>query len=112
MKFGQLIEHNMTNIFLQKHAENKAETSSTPPFAFFFKKAFYKVKMWSAGWFQYILIALNLEYNKNKLYKTLDYLSSDKLNFDFLEKGLGLVSPPHSVHDFSRKMFLMLYSIN
>ena len=34
------------------------------------------------------------------------------LNFNFSEKGLGLVSPPHFVHDFSRKMLLMLYSIN
>ena len=34
------------------------------------------------------------------------------LNFNFPEKGLGLVSPPHVVHDFPRKMFLMLYSIN
>ena len=32
------------------------------------------------------------------------------LNFDFLEKGLGIVSRPHFVHDFSRKIFLMLYS--
>ena len=29
------------------------------------------------------------------------------LNFNFPEKGLGLVSPPDFVHDFSRKMFLM-----
>ena len=34
------------------------------------------------------------------------------LNFDFLEKGLGIVSLPHFVYDFSRKMFLVLYSIN
>ena len=33
------------------------------------------------------------------------------LNFDFLGKGLGIVSPPHFVHNFSRKMFLMLYCI-
>ena len=33
------------------------------------------------------------------------------LNFD-LKKGLGLVSTPHFVYDFSRKMFLMLYSMN
>ena len=32
------------------------------------------------------------------------------LNINFSEKGLGLVSPPHSVYDFSRKVFLMLYS--
>ena len=34
------------------------------------------------------------------------------LNFDFLEKGLGIISPPHFMYDFSRKMFLMLNSIN
>ena len=33
------------------------------------------------------------------------------LNFDFLEKDVGLVSPPHFGYDFSRKMFLILYSI-
>ena len=32
--------------------------------------------------------------------------------FNFPEKSLGLVSPTHFVYDFSRKMFLMLYSIN
>ena len=41
-----------------------------------------------------ISIALNLEYNKDKLYQTLGYLSRDILSFDFLEKGLGIVSPP------------------
>ena len=35
------------------------------------------------------------------------------LNFDFLEEGLGIVSPPHFVYDdISRKVFLKLYSIN
>ena len=34
------------------------------------------------------------------------------LNFDFLEKGLEIVSSQHLVYDFSRKMFLVLYSIN
>ena len=34
------------------------------------------------------------------------------LNFDLLEKDLGIVSPPHFVHDISKNMFLMLYSIN
>ena len=31
------------------------------------------------------------------------------LNFNFSEKGLGLVSPPHFANDFSRKMFLILH---
>ena len=30
------------------------------------------------------------------------------LNFDFLEKGLGVAFPLHFVYDFSRKIFLML----
>ena len=60
----------------------------------------------------YISIALNLPYNKNKLHRTLDYWSRVMLNFNFSKKGLGLVSPPHCVYDFSRKMFLMLHSIN
>ena len=34
------------------------------------------------------------------------------LKFDNLQKGLGIVSPPHFVYDFSRKMFFMLYSVN
>ena len=33
------------------------------------------------------------------------------LNFDFLDKGLGIASPAHFVYCFSTKMFL-LYSIN
>ena len=32
------------------------------------------------------------------------------LKFDCLEKGLGIVSPPHFVYDFSRKIFIILYS--
>ena len=34
------------------------------------------------------------------------------LNFDFSDKGLGMVSPGHFVYNFLIKMFLMLYSIN
>ena len=33
------------------------------------------------------------------------------LNLDFLDKGLGIVSPAPFVYDLSTKMFLMLYSI-
>ena len=54
---------------------------------------------------------ISMQQNKT-LYKTLDYRSRDKLNFYFLEKSLGIVSPPHFVYEFSKKMFLMLYSIN
>ena len=67
---------------------------------------------WSLAQFQYILIVLNLAYNKNKLGKILYYWSEEMLNFDFLDKGLGIASPSHFVSDCSRKMFLILYSIN
>ena len=49
---------------------------------------------------------------QNKLYKTFDYWSRDVLNFNFSEKCLGLGSLPHFLQDFSRKMCLMLHSIN
>ena len=63
-------------------------------------------------WFHDISIALKLAYNRNKLFKSLYFWSRDMLNFHFLDKGLGIVSPLHFVYDFSAKMFLMLYSIN
>ena len=34
------------------------------------------------------------------------------LNFDFVENGLRKVSPPHFVYNCSRKMSLMLCSVN
>ena len=34
---------------------------------------------------------------KSKLYKSLDFVFGDMLNFYFSEKGLELVSPPHFV---------------
>ena len=37
---------------------------------------------------------------KSYCIETLDYLFRNMLNFDFLEKGLELVSPPHFVYDF------------
>ena len=36
----------------------------------------------------------------------------DMLKFEFLEKGLELIAPLLFVYDFSRKTFIMLYSIN
>ena len=58
------------------------------------------------------MIALHLAYNENKLYETLDYWFRDMFNFDFLGKGLEIMSPPHFENNLSRKMVLMLYSIN
>ena len=76
----------------------------------FFKKGLYEVKL-SGLQFSFNIVS-KFSYIKNKLYKVLDYWSKDMLNFDFLEKGLWIASPPHFVCDFSRKMFLKLYSVN
>ena len=56
-------------------------------------------------------MVLNLTYDEDKLYETLEYWSRDMLNFDFLEKDLWIISPPYFVYDL-KKMFLMFYSIN
>ena len=61
---------------------------------------------------KYLLIALNLVYDKNKLYKTLDYWSRDILKFDFLKKSLRIGSLPHFVYDFSKIKFLLSCSMN
>ena len=112
MKLGQLMEYNTRNIFLQKLCRKWGWGTSSRPLLIFKKCLIRGKSKWSAASFQYISIALNLGYNKNTLYKTLDYWSWVMLNFNFPEKGLGLVSPPHFVYDFSRKMFLKLYSIS
>ena len=48
-----------------------------------------------------------LAIQKNKLYKTLDIDPEICSILNFLKKGLGLVSSPNFVYDFSWKMFLM-----
>ena len=112
MKFGQLLEHPKRNIFLEKLCRKWGwETSSRPLFVFLKSFILGKIK-WSAAWFHDISIALKLAYNRNKLFKILHYWSRDMLNFDFLDKGLGIVSLAYFVYDFSTKMFLTLYSID
>ena len=49
----------------------------------------------------------------HKLYKTLGYWSRDKLNFDFLEKDPGIVSPASVCMILQQKCFyLYIFSIN
>ena len=51
-------------------------------------------------------------FNKCNLYVTLDYWSGDMSNFNFLEKGLEIVSSLNFGYDLSRKMSLILCSIS
>ena len=78
MKFGQLIKYNKRNIFLQKSCRKWGRDTSFRPF-WYSRKLYMNVK--ASG------------------------LHRDMLKFDFLEKGLGIVSSPHFMDDFSRKMF-------
>ena len=112
MKFGQLIECYKRNIFLQKSCRKWGKETSSRPLFIFWKRFIWGKSKWSAVLCQYLWVALSLAYNKNKLYKTLNYQSRDLLDFDFLEGGLGIASLPHFVYSFPRKMFLMLYTIN
>ena len=109
MKFGQLIEYNKGNIFLQKFYRKWGKEASSRALFYFSKNLNMR---WKQGVCSLISIYFDSPQLAYKLYKTLDYWSRDVLNFNFSEKGLGLVSPPHFVYDFSRKMFLMLHCIN
>ena len=111
MKFGQLIDQPKRNIFIEKLCRKLGRETSPRPLFVFLKNFILGKSKWSAAWFHYISIALKLAYNRNKLFKTLRYWSRDMLNFNFLNKGLGIVSPAHFVYHFSTKMF-MLHSIN
>ena len=103
----------MTRIifFFKNHAKNEAGRLVTDLFLSFQKTTVRQKQLVSSFVLTY-LVAPNLAYNRNKLYKTLDYWSRDVFIFDFLEKGLGMVFPPHPVYDFLRKIFVMLHSIN
>ena len=77
MKFSQLVKCTR-HIFLQNLRRKWGrETSSRP-----LKKLYMKYK-----WEVCTLVSINLDYNKNKLYKTLDCWSRDMPNFAFLEKN-------------------------
>ena len=120
IKFRQLIEYSKRNIFLQKSCRKWGrETSLRPHFTFCKKKKTFLIKKAST---ELKASCLKVSFNIFRWsstchtiktnYKTLDYSSRDMLNFEFLVKSLGIVSPPHFVKDFSRKIFLMLYSVN
>ena len=73
-KFGQLTGKIITReiFFLKNHAENEAGTLE-PDLFLFFKKDLYNVKASGLQLSFNVSIALDLEYNKNKLHKTLNY---------------------------------------
>ena len=77
----------------------RQRTGSRPLFIFLKKIVIQGIPKWSSL----------IYFNSPQIGKTLDYWYSDKFNFNFIEKNLGLVSSAHFVYDFSRKLFLMLF---
>ena len=101
LKLDQLIEYIKRNIFLQKLCWKWGRDTNSRPIFIFQKSIIWGKSMRSAAYFQYISIVLNLAYIKTNCIKL--YWSRGMLNFNFSEKSLRLVFPPH-VYDFSRKM--------
>ena len=75
MKPGQLIEYIKRNIFLEKLCGKWGRDTSSRPLFIFLKKASYEVKVSGLQLSFNVSIALNLAYNKKKLYKTLKLVS-------------------------------------
>ena len=86
--------------FYKKSSKKWNSKISFRPLFVFQKSFIYGKSKCPEAYFQYISVALNLTYNKNKFHKTLHYWSRDMFNFDFLEKA------------FSRKMLIIFYPIN
>ena len=97
--------------FFKNYVDNEAQRL-VPDLSLFLKKLNVRWKQVVCSFASIYFDSPQLAIQKSKLYKTLYYWRRDMLNFIFLEKGLGLVSSPHFVSDFSIKMFLMLHSIN
>ena len=74
------------------------------------KTNFIKFQIFDFTKFRYILILGHIIKTNCIEFQIVDLQICAQ--FDFFEKGLGLVSQPHFVYDFSRKIFRILYSIN
>ena len=87
-----LVQYNKRNIFLRKSCRRSRRETSARPICCFLRKLYLR--------------SLNLAYNLSKI---LGYWSRDMLDFHFLEKGVGIVSPLHFVYDFSKKKCYSCY---
>ena len=84
----------MRNIFLQKSCRRCSKETSSRSFKVLFSICF------DSPQHGHII--------KTKCMNTVK-TSRDMLKFGFSKEGLGLVSPPHFVHDSSRKIFLVIF---
>ena len=104
MKFGQSIEYNTRNIFHEKL------------YAKLFPDPFLKNPNWAYSVINGLKVySFFLSYTKLRAIK-ISKLSCRPIVLTsyeaFLKKKLRLVLLPHFLHDFWRKIFLLLYSLN
>ena len=101
----------MRNSFLQKSRKKWSRETSSIILFVFLKKLYMRYTGQHLSFNTFLKTSASTS-NENKWYKYFGCWSRDMLDFDFLEKSLGLVSLLHFVHDFSRQALLILYSIN
>ena len=109
MKFGQLIDYNMRNIFLEEsYTKCGKETISRP---------FLKNQNWPYLWInilRFYIFRFNClpSWGLSKVIETADHLLLPHIKlFKKTKRGLELVSLPHFPHDFLRKIYLLLHPI-
>ena len=107
-KFGQLIEHNKRNIFLEKYFTKWAEVTSPRRFT---KKS---KSTTSLNQQSKILYSLFLLFGQVEDYQNILKVRCSALAFTLKKnkKGLKLVFLPHYLHDFQRKISFTLCSIS
>ena len=109
IKFGQLIEHNMRNIFLEISCTKYGRETIPRPFSKKSKLNLSGSVVESFIQFVYYMPSWGL----SKYIKTCRPLAFTSYKAFLKNKRcLELISLPHFLHYFSRKIFLFLHSIN
>ena len=108
MKFGRLIEYNIRDRLLEK-SYTKCDRGTIPrPFSKISKLSVCLIYILKS----YILLRAVEGYRKRLKLSCRPFSFTSYNFFFFLKKrGLELVSMPQILHDFWRKIFLLLYSI-
>ena len=107
IKFGQLNRIEQQKYFSPKIGWKTSHGDQCQTSICFFEKALYEVKVSDLQ----LNFNINRQPSTRRTVKDCIKLYRDMVNFEYLAKGLGIVSPPHFVYVFSKKLFLMLYSI-
>ena len=115
MKAGQLVEHNLRNfemsLSLEKSYKKCIEETIPRPFS---KKSKLSISLdqYSEVLFIFFLLFGKLRTSESDWNYAADHLLLPHIKlFQKAKKGLDLVFFPRFLHDFWRKIFLLLYSI-